>query len=120
MINQFYIIPRIGGIAYLNMAKSACGSVNIALSQMRNDDNFTPPRKKLVDGSSPIHGFDPPYAHIEYFFKRWPLNLPPLPDSFITFTFVRNPYDRILSFYRSKIVNMQSPGQYYEKLSLIE
>ncbi len=118
MINRFYIIPRIGGVAYLNMAKAACSSINIALSQMRKEEGFYPPTRPLPDGSSPIHGFHPPYAHMELFFRRWPAHFPPLPASFVKFSFVRNPYDRIYSFYTSKIVNGQSPGMYYQKFGI--
>jgi hypothetical protein len=116
--NIFYIIPRIGGIAYLNIAKSACSSILLALSQMRLKKGFYPPRDRLSDGSLKIHGFRPRHAHLDYFFSRWPIEYPSLPDSFITFTFVRNPYYRFLSFYISKIVNRQEPIKFYEKLGI--
>jgi len=118
MINPFYIIPRIGGVAYLNVAKAASTSISFALSQMRHRDGVDLPKRSLPDGSSPIHGFSPPYAHMEYFFSRWPADFPPLPNSLIKFSFVRNPYDRFYSFYVSKIVNRQTPSEYYEKYGI--
>lgn len=118
MREPFYIIPRIGGLAYLNNPKAACSSVLLALSRMRLDRGFAPPDELLPDGSHPIHGFHPAYAHMEYFFCRWPLSFPALPASFIRFSFVRNPYDRFYSFYKSKVVRGQSPIQFYEKFGL--
>lgn len=118
MIDSFFIIPRMGGVAYLNMPKAACSSINIALSRFREKEGFTPPREVLPDGSEPIHGFYPQYAHTEYFFKRWPVEFPPLPASFIRFSFVRNPYERIYSFYKSKIDHGQKPGKFYEKFGI--
>ena len=115
---SFYIIPRIGGIAYLNIGKAACSSILIALSQMRKKNDFSPPTKLLEDGSEPIHGFSPPYAHLEHFFCRWPLDYPPLPESIIRFSFVRNPYDRFYSFYKSKICKGQTPSKYYERFGI--
>jgi hypothetical protein len=109
VLYRFYIIPKIGGLAYLNIAKSACSSILLALSQMRKEKKFTPPREKLPDGSQIIHGFYPQYSHINYFFRRWPTSFPPLPDTFIKFSFVRNPYDRFYSFYKSKIRDGQEP-----------
>ena len=118
MIESFYIIPRIGGLAYLNNSKAACSSVLFALSQMRKRNDFEPPKDLLPDGSHPIHGYHPKYTHTEYFFRRWPSTFPPLPDSFIKFSFVRNPYARFYSFYRSKIMLGQRPGAHYERFGL--
>ena len=117
-MGRFYIIPRIGGLAYLNIPKSGCSSILFALSQMRKEKEFSPPRDKLSDGSLVIHGFHPEYSHINYFFMRWPNYLPPLPETFIKFTFVRNPYDRFYSFFKSKIRDQQNPGEYYKKFGL--
>jgi len=114
---MFYIIPRIGGLAYFNIPKSACTSILRALSKMRaTEDNA--PTTILADGSDPIHGFYPSHAHYDYFFGRWPLDYPPLPASLIKFTFVRNPYTRFYSFYNSKIKLGQTPGDFYKKFGL--
>jgi hypothetical protein len=118
MLRPFYIIPRLGRVAYLNNPKAACSSVLLALSQMRQERNFLPPHELLPDGSHPIHGFLPEHAHLEYFFRRWPLGYPPLPDSLVKFSFVRNPYARFYSFYKSKILVGQTPGNYYEKFGI--
>jgi hypothetical protein len=118
MIAPFFIIPRIGRLAYLNNPKAACSSVLLALSQMRLDQNFLPPQALLPDGSHPIHGFHPEYVHLEYFFRRWPLDYPPLPRAFIKFSFVRNPYTRFYSFYKSKVLAGQAPGKYYERFGI--
>ena len=115
---SFYIIPRIGGIAYLNIGKAACSSILLALSRMRLNSEFQPPREILEDGSEPIHGFSPIYAHMEHFLCRWLFDYPPLPKSIIRFSFVRNPYDRFYSFYKSKICNGQTPGKYYERFGI--
>jgi hypothetical protein len=85
---------------------------------MRLNSDFETPREILEDGSEPIHGFSPPYSHLEYFFCRWPLDYPTLPESIIKFSFVRNPYDRFYSFFKSKISGGQSPGKYYEKYGI--
>ena len=85
---------------------------------MRFGNNFRPPRQILPDGSQTIHGFHPAYSHIDYFFCRWPATHPPLPINYFKFTFVRNPFDRFYSFYKSKIRNGQNPGKYYEKFGL--
>lgn len=118
MLDPFFIIPRIGRLAYLNNPKAACSSVLLALSRMRQGNNFQPPQILLSDGSHPIHGFHPEYAHLEYFFRRWPLSYPPLPASIIKFSFVRNPYARFYSFYKSKVLSGQSPGKYYERFGI--
>ncbi|HBI14264.1 MAG TPA: hypothetical protein DDY20_01895 [Desulfobulbaceae bacterium] len=119
MLQPFFIIPRIGRVAYLNNPKAACSSVLVALSQMRLGRNFQPPQELLPDGSHPIHGFHPDeHAHLVYFFGRWPLNLPPLSADLVRFTFVRNPYARFYSFYKSKILAGQAPGQYYERFGI--
>ena len=118
MLKPFYIIPRTGGLAYLNMPKSACTSILHHLVDMRVDTDPAPTAGLLEDGSDAVHGFSPPYAHLEYFFGRWPLDHPPIPSSFITFTFVRNPYARFYSFYKSKIELGQAPGDYYRKFGI--
>jgi len=118
MLKPFYIIPRTGGLAYLNMPKSACTSILHQLVDMRVDTDPAPTAGLLEDGSDAVHGFSPPYAHLEYFFGRWPLDHPPIPSSFITFTFVRNPYARFYSFYKSKIKLGQAPGAYYRKFGI--
>jgi len=118
MPTTFYIIPRIGGIAYLNMPKSACTSILHYLSKMRLNGNFIPPSSPLDDGSDPIHGFAPPYAHLDYFFGRWTTDSPPIPSSFIKFSFVRNPYARFYSFYKSKILLGQTPGNHYKRIGI--
>ena len=118
MLKPFYIIPRTGGLAYLNMPKSACTSILHHLVDMRADTDPAPTAGLLEDGSDAVHGFSPPYAHLEYFFGRWPLDHPPIPSSFITFTFVRNPYARFYSFYKSKIKLGQTPGSYYRKFGI--
>lgn len=120
MKDSFYIIPRSGRLAYLNIPKAACSTILFALSNMRSDSGFHPPEKKLPDGSQPIHGYHPPYTHLENFFCRWPVSNPPLPYLFIKFSFVRNPYERFSSFYKSKIVARQSPGLFYEKFGITE
>ena len=114
----FHVIPRIGGLAYLNMPKSACTSILLALSRMHSDPGVTPPSSDCDDGSHPVHGFQPPSSHLSYFFGRWPGDFPPLPTSLIRFTFVRNPYARFLSFYRSKIALGQEPGDFYRRLGI--
>jgi hypothetical protein len=118
MLTPFFIIPRFGRVAYLNNPKAACSSILLALSQMRLGRNFQPPHELLPDGSHPIHGFHPEHAHLEYFFRRWPLSYPPLPGSLVKFTFVRNPYARFYSFYKSKVLSGQAPGNYYERFGL--
>lgn len=120
MTDSFYIIPRSGRLAYLNIPKAACSSILVALSHMRSDLDYQSPQGKLADGSSPIHGYHPAYNHLENFFCRWPLSYPSLPSLFIKFSFVRNPYHRFLSFYKSKIVARQSPGSFYEKFGIYE
>lgn len=118
MIDRFYIVPKIGGIAYLNISKAACTSILVALAKMRNANDFCFKNTLLKDGSNAIHGFHPPYLHMENFFRRWPVANPPLPEKFIKFSFVRNPYHRLFSFYKSKIVNRQAPYKYYEALGI--
>lgn len=118
MPTGFYVLPRVGGLAYLNMPKAACTSILYALSQMRLDDTFSPPLQPLEDGSDPIHGFHPPHTHLEYFTGRWPVDYPPIPQSFIKFSFVRNPYHRLYSFYKSKIEMGQTPGNYYKTFGI--
>lgn len=118
MFRPFYIIPRIGRVAYLNNPKAACSSVLLALSRMRRELNFQPPDEQLPDGSHLIHGFYPEHAHLEYFFRRWPLSYPPLPGTLVKFSFVRNPYARFYSFYKSKILAGQAPGNHYERFGL--
>lgn len=113
MIKPFYIIPRSGRVAYLNVPKAACSSILRALYRLRlNEDNDPPARD--------IHGFETPYAHTEYFFRRWPVNYPPLPRSFVTFSFVRNPYARFYSFYKSKVVAGQAPIRHYRRFGIKE
>lgn len=118
MSKAFFIIPKCGGIAYLNIPKSACSSILHFLSHMRATGDYFPAEIMLDDGSDPIHGFYPPYTHMEHFSLRWPVVYPPLPESFLTFTFVRNPYARMYSFYTSKIQLGQAPGKYYEKFGI--
>lgn len=115
MSKGFYLIPRSGGIAYLNMPKAGCSSILRALAQLRSSEAFPVPEGMAPDGSDPIHGFWPPTAHLEWFYRRWPLDFPRLPAGMLTFTFVRNPYARLLSFYKSKVIAGQSPIDYYER-----
>ncbi len=118
MINRFYVMPRVGRVAYLNVAKSACSSILLALSAMRRGPDFEPPRYTLDDGSEAIHGFQDAVAPLEFFLQRWPEALAPLPAQLVRFSFVRNPYARVYSFYKSKILAGQRPGAYYEKLGI--
>ena len=118
MIRPYYVLPRCGRLAYLNIPKSACTSVLRALSELRESVDFHPPQHPLPDGSDAIHGFHPPDSHLDYFFSRWPLDYPALPAAFLRFTFVRDPYTRLYSFYKSKIVMGQNPGGYYTRLGI--
>ena len=72
----------------------------------------------MEDGSDPVHGYGEVDGHLNYFLSRWYVRDGRLPDALLRFTFVRNPYQRFLSFYKSKIQDQQRPGDFYQRFGL--
>lgn len=92
MITRRYYVPKIGKIAYLNNAKCACTSIKTALACMRNGP---------IDMSNmSVH--DP--LNYGYLFHKATPEESDLRSEWVRFTFVRDPFTRVLSFYKNKVL----------------
>lgn len=80
------------GLAYLSIPKNACSSIKYAMASVNRNTAFD-------------LAVDPVRLHTEpeYFFDRIISTENGKPDKLFSFSFVRNPYDRFLSFYKEKI-----------------
>lgn len=92
-------------LAYLRINKSACSSLCYMLALLKDN--------KAIESV---------WDHPEYFDEFETL------DNYFTFTFVRNPYTRFLSFYKNWVLNpphteildLYRPFGFYEKMPLNE
>ncbi len=113
----FFVVPKGAAIAYLNMPKAGCTSILRALAVMSHG-SMPLPEERLSDGSDPVHGYGAVDGHLDYFAERWHVRDGDLPRRLFRFTFVRHPFTRFVSFYRSKIRDQQKPGEHYARFGL--
>ena len=92
-IDRTFFISKKKEIAYLNIAKSGCTSIKASLSYLRD--------KPLNESRPNVH--DPRYYNF-YFLDVVKESSSYLKECF-KFTFVRNPIERVISFYKNKILS---------------
>lgn len=104
MIKKRFYVAKSGDVAYLNIAKSGCTAIKLALSNFR-------------DSSPEEAGFNVHNAgDHDLLFLDVLSSQSRLLDSVFKFTFVRDPVDRALSFYRNKVlVYDENVTPYYQE-----
>lgn len=105
-IRQYYI-AKASNIAYLKIPKCACTSIKIAISKMR----FGP---QLQEAKSVHHAGNYPIL-----FGGVVRDYDPVLDGIFKFTFVRDPVQRVFSFYKNKILDFDSSvSPHYYRLGI--
>ncbi|MFP1683081.1 sulfotransferase family 2 domain-containing protein [Alloalcanivorax sp. C16-1] len=92
MIKKRFYVAKSGDVAYLNIAKSGCTAIKVALSDFRDSS----PEQVGFNVHNP-GDYDLLFLDVLSPGSR-------LLDQVFKFTFVRDPVDRALSFYRNKIL----------------
>ncbi len=86
-----YFVSRKLGLAYLQIPKAACSSVLAMLLKAETPDRYEEIAVELGDSVGALH-------HTEGLLERTAQA-----GEMLRFTFVRHPFDRILSFYRNQV-----------------
>lgn len=91
---DFYVIDELE-LVYLSVPKAACTAIKLALAKVRGI-RFEP---------------DDDVEYLVHFHPKWHREqgaLRPAQEGFYRFSFVRNPFDRLVSCYRGKIIFKES------------
>ncbi len=94
-VREFYVVDALR-LVYLPVPKSACSSIKIALAKPAGFDY------DLSRGTEGIHG------HGRWHIER--IRLKQAQHGYYRFSFVRNPFDRLVSCYRQKILFTPTPA----------
>lgn len=90
-MERSYFVPKNGDVAYLSIPKSGCSSIKMALAESRNLGDFDPAQS--------VHNIE---DHNFLFMSVVGENALCL-RSLYKFSFVRDPLERVYSFYRNKV-----------------
>lgn len=114
--DRTFFISKKKEIAYLNIAKSGCTSIKTSLTQLRDKTSLAQLHDAtLAEPHEKVH--EPLYYYL-YFLDVVKEDCNFLKDCF-KFTFVRNPIQRAISFYKNKILAFdQDVTPYYESIGL--
>ncbi|MEL6957337.1 MAG: sulfotransferase family protein [Pseudomonadota bacterium] len=97
------------GVLYVNNPKVACSTIKLSLQRAeRGDPSFTPKPSVHSHSASPLltfADFDPPDQALSTALAKTPF----------VFSFVRNPFSRLISAYLNKIVTGQKQGRFREE-----
>lgn len=90
-------------VLYVNNPKVACSSIKLTMQKAElDDDSYTPKTSVHEHATSPLLTY--PEINVETALR----------ESAFTFSFVRNPFDRLISAYQNKIVVPQKNGRLRE------
>ncbi|WP_445363384.1 sulfotransferase family 2 domain-containing protein [Microbulbifer sp. ANSA003] len=98
-----YFYNKTYNIAYKRIPKSACTTIEKWLAEHHNNHTKTPDLKIHSEEANSLY------------FDKVETNKSALPNCY-TFTFVRNPYDRFLSFYKNKILTDKPEKHIFKNL----
>ena len=93
--DPWYFICHKLQAAYLQMPKAACSSIQAFILSIEKPQLYAELKSSLSESAAPLH-------HSPDNFETGAA-----PDGYFRFTFVRHPFDRIVSFYRNQIAPVQ-------------